>query len=445
MVRITRTVILLLIAQLIAGPSAGVWGQGLRGFKPGVRSPGDLQGTIRRGAPAGKVGVKSAVPFEEKVPGGQALSRAVVPDEYILGPGDGLTVTLWGEYDDTYVVAVTPDGKISLPTIGVLKVTGLSLVQAENLINTEVKRFYRNVNSGLSLTSLRVFQVLVLGEVLKPGTYLATPVKRVSEVIDQAGGVQPGGSQREIQLKRNGRVFSTVDLAGFFRNVSEFANPFLRDGDVIYVPPMGDMRVWIYLSEANSQSGGGARGLRESLIPYLVEIREGDRLSSVITAVGGVSPWWELESVFVEREMNFPKGTLTIPLNLRSYFLENDETQNVVLESGDHIYIPSSVRRVVVGGAVNAPGVFVYLPGKSAEDYLLEAGGPKVTAELSRSFIKRVDGSVEPYIGTVELNNGDTIVILERIFKTWTDYVALVGTITGFIFTGVGIVAIFNQ
>ena len=156
MVRITRSVILILIAQLIAGPSAGVWGQGLRGLKPGVRGPAGLQRGISRGAIEGKVGVKSAVPFEEKVPGGQALSRAVVPDEYMLGPGDGLTVTLWGEYDDTYVVTVTPDGKISLPTIGVLKVNGLSLVQAENLIKTEVKRFYRKVKSGLSLTSLRV-------------------------------------------------------------------------------------------------------------------------------------------------------------------------------------------------------------------------------------------------------------------------------------------------
>jgi len=191
--------------------------------------------------------------------------------------------------------------------------------------------------------------------------------------------------------------------------------------------------------------GGGVQGLRENSNPYLVEIKEGERLSSVIAAVGGASPWWELESVFVEREMNLPQGTLTIPINLRSYFLDNDETQNVVLESGDDIYIPASIRRVIIAGAVTAPGVFMYLPGKSAGDYLLEAGGPMVTADLSRSFIKRVDGTVEPYLGTVELNNGDTVVILEKFFKTWTDYVALVGTITGFIFTGVGIVAIFQN
>jgi len=257
LVLIHRAIIILLAVQMIVGFGGGVWGQGLQGLKPGVRGPQDSVGNGALSRQRPQIGVKSALPFEETVPGGQALSRAVVPDEYLLGPGDGLIINLWGEYDDFYSVTVTPDGKISLPTIGVLKVTGLSLVQAENLVKTEVNRYYRNVKSGLSLTSLRVFQVLVLGEVVGPGAYMATPVNRVSEVIAQAGGVLPGGSQREIQLKRNGRVIEAVDIAAFARNADESANPFLRDGDVIFVPPMGDTRVWVYLSEVNGQSGGG--------------------------------------------------------------------------------------------------------------------------------------------------------------------------------------------
>lgn len=134
-------------------------------------------------------------------------------------------------------VRVTPDGKISLPTIGNLKVRGLTL--AEALIESEVQRYYRNVKSGLSLTSLRVFEVLVLGEVQRPGTYLATPVKRVSEVMAQAGAVLPGGSQRHVQVRRNGQMYATADLAAFLRRGDESANPFLHDGDVIFVPPHG--------------------------------------------------------------------------------------------------------------------------------------------------------------------------------------------------------------
>lgn len=88
---------------------------------------------------------------------------------------------------------MTPDGKISLPTIGDLRVEGLSLAKAAALIESEVEQYYRNVKSGLSLQSLRVFEVSVLGEVENPGSCLATPVKRVSDLINAAGGVLQAG------------------------------------------------------------------------------------------------------------------------------------------------------------------------------------------------------------------------------------------------------------
>ncbi len=54
-------------------------------------------------------------PAEDMLPGGQALSRAVVPNEYLLGPGDALSINLWGEYDETYQVKITPDENTASP------------------------------------------------------------------------------------------------------------------------------------------------------------------------------------------------------------------------------------------------------------------------------------------------------------------------------------------
>jgi protein involved in polysaccharide export with SLBB domain len=375
-----------------------------------------------------------------QLPGGQALSRAVVPDQYILGPGDGLSITLWGEYDDNYIVWVTPDGKISLPTIGNLNVQGLSLTEAESLIQTEVKRYYRNVKSGLSLTSLRVFEVQVLGEILLPGTYLATPVKRVSDLVAQAGGALPGGSQRRIQVQKNGQVYATADIAAFLRKGDQTGNPYVHDGDVIFVPPMGDRRVSVYISEIAARTSGMA-ALVEDSVPYTVELKEGERLSTLVSEVGGVSPWWDLEGVFIQRVSEAPQGMMRIPADLRRYYIEGDESQNVLLERGDQVYIPASIRRVLVAGSVKLPAAYVYVPGKSADAYLMEAGGPSLYADLEKSFIKRADGAVEPYVGTTEVNNGDTIVVLERTFKNWQDYIAVVGVVTALLFTGFSLIA----
>jgi protein involved in polysaccharide export with SLBB domain len=371
----------------------------------------------------------------------------VVPDQYALGPGDGLTINLWGEYDETFETRVTPDGKISLPTIGDLTLKGLTLTAAQKLIDGEVKKYYRNVKSGLSLTSLRVFEIGVLGEVLQPGSYLATPVKHVSDVIAQAGGILPGGSQRRVQLHRNGQVVAIADLTAFLRHGDESLNPFLQDGDKVIVPPIGDQRVTVYASEVSTGAPGVAGGgaVTENVIPNVVEIKEGERLSTVISEVGGVSPWWDLESVFIQRTIKVPDGTMQIPVNLRQYVVENDESQNPVLIKGDEVYFPAVVRRVLIAGSVKAPAAYPYLPGKSADAYLMQAGGPTIVADLGRSFIQRADGRVEPYSATAELNNGDSIIVLEKFFKTWQDYFALVGTISGVILGLVGFYAAFTN
>jgi len=439
----------LLVAQFVLGPGVVPWSHAQqRGGKAGgggVPSSKDARGGKPSGAAAqegGPKGTKSLAPTEEALPGGQALSRAIVPDEYTLGPGDSLSVNLWGEYNDTYATRVTPDGKISLPTIGDLDVKGLSLTKAETLLQTEAKRYYRNVKIGLSLTALRVFQVLVLGDVQGPGTYLATPVKRVSDLVAEAGGVSPSGSQRYIQVRRDGQVYATADLYAFLRKGDEAVNPTLHDGDVIFVPPMGPMRVFVYVTEVSTTIGGA---LTENSVPYTVELQEGERLSTLITEVGGASPWWDLEGVFIQRVTRHPEGVMRIPANLRRYLLEKDDSQNFLLEGGDQVYIPAQVRRVFVAGAVKTPASYAYVPGRSADAYLAQAGGASLVADLNRSFIKHADGKAEPYIGTAEIDNGDTIVVLEKLFKTWQDYFALVGTISGVIISMVGFYAAFTN
>jgi len=460
---VNRLIATLLIVQLLFAPCDLAWSQLRGGKKPVDSATGPLRG---RGAPAvqsvvspgvaSKPGVSSASMAEDVVPGGQALSRAISPD-YVLGPGDSLAVSIWGEYEDKIDTRVAPDGKISVPIIGMLTVKGFTLGQAHELIEKEIKKYYHNVKTGVSLTALRVFEVSVLGYVSAPGTYLATPVKHVSDVIAQAGGVLAGGSQRFLEVQRNGRVFATADLVAFDRKGDQSANPALQDGDIIFVPSLGDKRVFVYVSEVATQAqagagpGGGALAgpgggaLTENSVPYVLEMREGDRLSDVINQLGGISAWWDLESVFIERSFDRPEGTMRIPVNLQRYFLEKDESQNLALLRGDQVYIPALTRRVFVTGAVRVPEVYTYLPGRAADSYLAQAGGASLAADFDRSFVKRVDGSVVSYREVGEVENGDTIVVVEKIFKTWQDYFALVGTVSGVILGLVGFYAEFTN
>jgi protein involved in polysaccharide export with SLBB domain len=439
---------LLLTVQLILGPCEVAWGQtgGAKGKSGGAAKGGGGKAAAgdAGGKAGGKIGVVGTGLGEETLASGQALSRAVMPDQYVLGPGDGLTINIWGEYEEKQEARVTPDGKLNLSTIGDLKVKGLTLAQVEKLLELEIKRYYKNVKVGISLTQLRVFEVSVLGDVVSPGAYQATPVRRVSYVVEKAGGVLPGASYRHIQVRRDDRIAAVADLVAFRRNAEDAADPFLRDGDVIFVPPMDNKRVSVFLPADEAPGPGSATVGQTQLNTFIVEIREGERFSAILSEIGGVNPTWDLEAVTVNRVSQEPEGVMRIPIDLRRYFLEKDESQNLALQPGDEIYIPAVIKRIYVAGSVKAGGAYAFIPGKSADAYLTEAGGPSLVADLSRSFIKRVDGTVEPYLESTEMNNGDSIFIQEKVFKTWTDYLAVVGTITGAFITIVGFTAVFD-
>ncbi|RJR47036.1 MAG: polysaccharide export protein [Desulfobacteraceae bacterium] len=439
-----KVLIIVLVFQMILGAGATVWsqtgGRGQLGAAQGKAGEMGSPSTPGKGA-AGIDGVQSAETATESLPGGQALSKAVVPEKYILGPGDGLSVNIWGDYKESQDVKVTPDGKIVLPSIGDLYVSGLTLSEAEMLIVTEAKSYYRTVYASVSLISLRVFQVLVLGEVPKPGMYLGTPVRRVSELIEKAGGVLTSGSRRHIQLRREGKVQAYADLYTFLHRGDESLNPYVRDGDVIFVPTMGESRVVAYVSQVSGTGGL----LKEDAFPYTVEIKEGEKLSAVIDQLGGVSPWWDLERVLIQRESETPEGTMRIPVDLRDYLLKKEEAGNPIMLPGDQVYIPALIRRVFVGGSVSIPGAYVYVPGRPAESYIGQAGGVLITGDLGRSYIQRANGTVEPYAGMMELNDGDSIIVMEKLFKTWQDYFTLVGAISGVIVGLVGFYAVFTN
>ena len=101
-----RPITLVLVAQLVLGPVGATLSDAQqRGgrFDPRGR---ESEARGKRFRPEIPSGVVSRTPAKELLPGGQALSRAVVPDQYILGPGDSLSINLWGEYDDIYLVRV---------------------------------------------------------------------------------------------------------------------------------------------------------------------------------------------------------------------------------------------------------------------------------------------------------------------------------------------------
>lgn len=319
---------------------------------------------------------------ERAVDAAGLLDVPIDPATYRVGPNDVFTLGLPLVTYRQYELRVTYDGKVLVPGAGSVDVEGKTLQQATAAIRSAAARVYRG-DVGIALTGMRRFKVFLLGEVRKPGAVVATPVMRVSEVIDGAGGARTQGSKRRIIIYR-GRDTIAVDLNRYFVGGDLSANPTVEGGDRIFVGSQ-DRRSVVGVYGAVNRQG-------------LIDWREGDSVSSVITTAFGLKDEANRDSIVLVRIND--RGEITEQAVLRASSngtLINDAP----VQPGDRIYIRSipnyrKASSVVMAGEIEKPGSYPIISGQTRlRDVVLSAGGFTPQAAISDvMLIRRRDLSV---------------------------------------------------
>ena len=160
---------------------------------------------------------------------------------YVLGPGDELRITIWGAIENTYSQTVDRYGRIYLPTIGPIRVWGLTFSEAEKLIREHLSHYYKGFQSSITMGQLRTIKVYVVGEVNNPGSYDVSALSTLINALLASGGPSKIGSLRNIELKRNHHTVGYFDFYDFLLNGNKNNNFRLESGDVIFVPPIGSV------------------------------------------------------------------------------------------------------------------------------------------------------------------------------------------------------------
>lgn len=305
------------------------------------------------------------------------LERPIDPDSYQLGPNDQLTVMLMVSKPMQYEVVVAPDGKVVIPGVGAIDVRKRSLTESESLIQQAVARVYRDPGVVVSLRRIRQFKVSVIGAVKRTGMVVATPVTRVSEVIDLAGGASTRASKRDVQILRNGQSIP-VDLVPFYAYGDLSANPVVEGGDVIKVGVQDQRNIIII-------SGGVQR-------PGEFTWHQGDSVSTLIRYAFGFTVDAELDSVELVKVDEIG--------NIRErLFLRATSNGQVIgdrpLEIGDQVFIRQkrgyyTASRVVVWGEVKSPGYYAIEPRSTRlREVIQRAGGFTNQASLADAILIR--------------------------------------------------------
>ena len=199
----------------------------------------------------------------------QSSSDAPNPN-YVLAPGDRVSVRAWGAVESELMGTIDPAGNLFLPNIGPIRVAGTRVGDLQAVVEGEVRRVYTaQVQVYATVLSTQRIGVFVTGFVRTPGRYAGTASDSLLDFLVRAGGVDPGrGSFREIAVTRGGQAIAQVDL---YRFLLQGTLPIIRlqEGDTIVV---GRQRAMVgadgavrnnYLFESTSRAALSGRELIE--------------------------------------------------------------------------------------------------------------------------------------------------------------------------------------
>jgi polysaccharide export outer membrane protein len=161
--------------------------------------------------------------------------------DYVLGAGDEVVIRAWGQVDIDLTLAVDRNGLITIPGVGAIPVAGVRFQELNGLIGAKLAKAYRNFELSVTLGQLAGIQVFVVGQANAPGSYTIGSTSTLVSALFAAGGPSPAGSMRRIQVRRGVQTIVDFDLYAMLLNGDTSRDVRLRNGDVIFIPPIGSL------------------------------------------------------------------------------------------------------------------------------------------------------------------------------------------------------------
>ena len=309
------------------------------------------------------------------------------PQLYQLGPGDEITISIWGAAEAEYKLGINKEGLVKIPRIAPVFISGLTVKEATFKLEKSLSKIYSGLTSNtnalsktyysLSLTKTRSIVVNIIGEVVSPGFYAISSMSSILNALYFAGGPNEIGSYRLIEIIRDGKIFSKVDLYNYFiSGVSP--NIFLRDQDVILVPPF-QKRV--------SSTGEFKRN-------NIFEILDNETVSDLIKYSGEFNSLAYKNEVYIERVDDINKKIIS---------LSKDDFQNEKLNDGDMLMakpVSTDVKnKVSIEGAVIVNGDFQLEKAKTVKGLIELSQGFEKDAVLNTArLFREKNGAVRELI-----------------------------------------------
>jgi protein involved in polysaccharide export with SLBB domain len=498
---------------------------------------------------------------------GVALESTIDPEHYYVGPSDVFSVNLSVNPEGMFLLTVTPEGTLIIPTIGVVRVSDLTLAEAKDRVIGLIRQKYRGaVDASMTLVTPRSVVVIVTGYVVNPGSYVLPSYFRADKAIEEANKLRsyqtPAElrqteremSRRNISVRHKDGTAERIDLPKYLATREDRWNPYLREGDLIVVPRVDQVKRGIgVFGEVNSPNryefvagdsvrdvflianGFTERALADSVefsrfgldgetmtsriinameilagtqpdfslqpgdrlivrakpdfrgndivtiegevvFPGIYPItRRGTRLSEILRKAGGFTEFASLQHsellrksvredeidlerlesdrggvtpddsayYYLETELRIFKEIVNV--DFEKLVLEGDSTQDVLMQNGDLIRVPSQKRTIYVFGQVVSTGHVPFVPGEEVDYYIRKAGG--ITERAREGDIKIVKAKTKQWLSPDEtiLEEGDYVWVPKDVERPFAYYLAIVGQTASIVSVALSVVLLAIQ
>ena len=289
-----------------------------------------------------------------------------IPSNYLLGPGDEIIVSIWGETKLRNTYIISREGKIYAEQVGIMSLVGKTIEEAKKYLIFQYGQLYATLRGvspstflDISLGQLRSINVNFVGEIKFPGVYPIHPFSNVITGLIQAGGLKTTGSLRNVQIRRNDELISTIDFYDYIIKGDISDNIQLRDQDVVVVP--------IRYSTITIDSAVVRPGIYES--------SKDESIKKIIDYAGG--PLFTASSVIaIERIIPLSKREVSKQIS-NNFYIYYENSDLTMVQDGDYITLPSIIKpidQVEIIGQVKSPGVYNYFNGMNLKE-LIDLGG----------------------------------------------------------------------
>jgi polysaccharide export outer membrane protein len=246
---------------------------------------------------------------------------AVFGGEYLIGEGDTILVSVWGEKDLSLTVKVRPDGKITLPAVGDVAASNMTAKALQTVLTGKLKGIVKNPVVTVTVTEITNNKVYIFGGGVKAGVYSLAQRTTLLQLLCQIEDAKKADLKRAY-VQRDGKAVKT-DFSKLFIQGDTTEDIAIEPNDVIFIPTNMDKNVYV---------------MGAVITPKFIEFREGLTVMEAILEAGGFTKYASQNDTIIYRKGEDQKE-VAIPVKIKKLTNDGDLKQNTKLKPGDYVVV----------------------------------------------------------------------------------------------------------